>query len=115
MYSYTEFANAEDFVAHMKSRLRENMTLENHGSVWHVEHRIAKCWYSGDPEDVRRCWSKANIDAEFGEENLKKNCKIIDSLCLEVGQEYWPLSWNSKIPTASEKKQMYKNKMQLFE
>ena len=113
LYSYTEFADAEDFVAHMATRVREGMTMENYGEVWHVEHRIAKCWFSDDPEDVRRCWSYANIDAEFGEENLKKSCKIIDHLCVEVGQQYWPLSWNGRLPTAEEKIGMYRAKHQL--
>lgn len=108
LYSYTEFVDAQDFLAHLEPLVekREGMTMENYGTVWHVDHRIAKCWYSGDEDDMKRCWSRPNIAPEFAVDNLIKNRTIIDKVCIEVGAAYWPKSWEGKIPDSATKARM---------
>lgn len=108
LYSYTEFEDAHDLLAHLEPLVakREGMTMENYGTVWHIDHRIAKCWYSGDEDDMHRCWSRRNIAPEFGVDNIKKNRTIIDDVCVEVGEAYWPKSWNGQIPDAATKARM---------
>tara|TARA_B110001452_G_scaffold39385_1_gene30147 strand:- start:12131 stop:13009 length:879 start_codon:yes stop_codon:yes gene_type:complete len=108
LYSFTEFNDASDLKEHLEERLAPGMTMENYGTVWHVEHRIAKCWYANSKEDVRRCWSKANIVPEFAKVNLQKSVKIIDQFCHDVGPDKWPMAWNGSIPTEAERKEMYR-------
>ena len=108
LYSYTEFTDAADLMDHMSARLKGNMTTTNYGDVWHIEHRVAKCWYANTEEDIRRCWSKANIAPEFGPDNLTKSIKIIDKYCNHIGPAHWPEAWGGVIPTAEERKLMYR-------
>ena len=108
LYSYTEFEDAADLMDHMSQRFKGAMTPANYGKIWHVEHRVAKCWYTNTEEDIRRCWSKANIAPEFGPENLTKSIKIIDEHCNQVGPENWPEAWGGVIPTLEERKRMYR-------
>lgn len=84
------------------------VTLENYGSVWHIEHRVAKCWYADDEDDVRRCWSLKNVVPDFASNNYRKGITIIDHVCDEVGSDHWPKSWNGAIPDEATKKSMYK-------
>ena len=108
LYSYTEFEDAHDLLAHLEPlvAMREGMTMENYGTVWHIDHRIAKCWYANDEDDIKRCWSRRNLAPEFGIDNIKKNRTIIDNVCIEVGSAYWPKSWGGKIPNAATKARM---------
>ena len=108
VYEYTEFKSALELAEHLESLLQKGMTMENYGAVWHVDHRVAKCWYSNNSEDIRRCWSKANIAPMFGHENVSKHIKIVDHICNEVGVNHWPIAWNGKLPCESERVKMYR-------
>jgi hypothetical protein len=108
LYSYTEFADDSALLDHLTEYMKEGVTLDNYSSVWHIEHRVAKCWYSNTEEDIWLCWSKANIRPEFGYDNLQKHIKIIDSVCIETGSDFWPLSWNGVIPDEACKRDMYR-------
>ena len=107
LFEYTEFKDAENLAEHLEAKLHDGMTMENYGSVWHVDHQIAKCWYSSSPEDVRRCWSKANLAPMFAHENMSKHIKIIDSICAKVGKDHWPVGWGGVLPGENERAQMY--------
>ncbi|MGZ0213749.1 MAG: hypothetical protein ACKVI4_14855 [Actinomycetales bacterium] len=111
LYSYTEFVDATDLMDHLSKGFRGNMTSENFGKVWQIEHRVAKCWYAKTEEDIQRCWSKANIAPEFGPENMKKGIKIIDKYCNQVGAANFPQAWGGLIPTPEERKRMYRSVM----
>lgn len=108
VYEYTEFKSADELAEHLEPLLQEGMTMKNYGSVWHVDHRIAKCWYTNDIDDIRRCWSKANIAPMFGHENVSKHIKIVDHICNEVGKEHWPIAWNGELPSEGERVKMYR-------
>jgi hypothetical protein len=104
----TEFSNCREILDHFEALLSEGMTMDNYGSVWHIDHRIALCWYDhSDPDDVLRCWSKANLVPLFGVENVRKSYKIQDSECVAVGPGVWPKSWNGGIPSQEERRVMY--------
>tara|TARA_Y100000389_G_scaffold202269_1_gene247093 strand:+ start:5268 stop:6002 length:735 start_codon:yes stop_codon:yes gene_type:complete len=108
LYSYTEFEDANDLMQHLDQQLTGDMTVENYGEVWHIEHRVAKCWYENTEEDIRRCWSKANIAPCLGPENLAKSIKIIDEYCNQAGPENWPVAWNGVLPGKRERAEMYR-------
>ena len=107
LYAHTEFESAEDLAEHLEPLLLDGMTFQNYGSVWHVDHRVAKCWYSNSTEDIRRCWSKANLAPMFAHENMSKHIKIVDDVCNQVGTEYWPVAWGGVLPSMKERAQMY--------
>ena len=109
----TEFKSAAELAAHLGSLMPKSssMTMDNYGAVWHIEHAIARCWYDPtNPEDVRRCWSKANIRPMLGPENLQKGILIDDDECMRVGEAYWPSAWLGVLPTCAQKERMYKGK-----
>ena len=101
MWENTEFADA-DLMTHLEPLLVGEMTLDNYGPLWHIEHAIPCVAYDhSNPQDVLRCWSRANIRPLLGLENRKKRCKIIPSLCLAVGADYWPVAWGGRGPWAA--------------
>tara|TARA_B110001450_G_C17556339_1_gene454813 strand:- start:125 stop:835 length:711 start_codon:yes stop_codon:yes gene_type:complete len=107
---HSDFAGIDDVQSHFASKMTGCMTLANHGSVWHIEHGVAICWYDhDDPEDVQRCWSKANLSAMLASENREKWYKIDDAIANSVGPSNWPKSWNGVLPTHEEREAMYRD------
>lgn len=64
--AYSEFVDHDDIVAHFESELKPGMTIENYGTVWSIAHKIPKCYYDfSDPEEIKRCNSKANLGCDY--------------------------------------------------
>lgn len=57
----------------------ENMTLDNYGSYWHIDHVIpcAK-WDMNNEEHKKKCFHWTNLSPLEAEKNTKKGSKIID-------------------------------------
>lgn len=115
--SYTSFESREDMIQHLKSTFEEGMSFENYGkhrvggpNVWNVGHRIARFHFdANDPEDVRRCWRKENLFAQWAEENLKAKVEFpSESKLLEL-RCCWPTSWNDRLPSQSERVRMVRS------
>ena len=100
VFANTEFASGEQVVEHFKSKLGPGMTIDNHGTVWDMEHTIACRWYDhNDEDDVKRCWSLANLRCMTGSDNWSKGIDIPDDATLyEIGVDHWPKAWNGQIP-----------------
>lgn len=107
----TGFSSREDALQHFRSTFDDTMTIENYGTVWEIEHKIARKWYNGaDEEDVRRCWSKPNLCALSPKENNSKRIRIPeDDVLYQIGIENWPKNWNGVPPDASTKEAWYKH------
>jgi hypothetical protein len=107
----TGFESVDSFLRHMKSRAEAigmDMCQYGHDEGWVIEHTIPKEAYTfADPDDVRRCWSKSNVRAMCPKGNKEKGVTIVDELCIEVGAENYPASWNGQIPTMQEKESFY--------
>jgi hypothetical protein len=105
----TSFTSEASFLAHLEGILdAKGWTWEDHGTVWHIEHKIPQQAFDfSDPEDIKRCWSHANVHAMTKEENDEKHFKIIDSFCTEAGSDRFPKSWNGAIPTEEQKQAFY--------
>lgn len=100
----TAFSSSAEYRAALEITFRDDMSFDNYGSVWQCDHRIPQSAYDfSDPDDVRRCWSKTNVQALTPEQNLVKSWKIIDSECLSAGVECFPNSWNGAIPDDAQK------------
>jgi hypothetical protein len=100
--SYTDFSSHEDLTGHFSREMKKypGMTLENYGTFWSVAHKIPKVYFDfSDPEEIRRCNSKANLGCDYESQqnplnipsNSSKGSMIppIKEL-YEIGVDYWP-------------------------
>jgi hypothetical protein len=69
------------FKTWMEYQFTPEMTFENHGSVWHVDH-VTPCssFDMTDEEQQKICFSWKNMQPLIGSENLSKNGKIINEV-----------------------------------
>jgi hypothetical protein len=83
-------------------------TMDQHGSVWDIEHAIPQAAYDfSNPEDVKRCWSPDNLRVMSSEDNNAKGVTLIDEVLMQVGANSFPLSWGGILPTHDEKEAFY--------
>jgi len=67
----------DDFVEWMKFQLKPGMTMENHGSLWHMDHVIPVARFDLTvPEEQQRCWHWSNFQPMNGSENMSKQDKV---------------------------------------
>lgn len=65
----------QDLVCHIESLLNNNMTWENYGSVWHIDHITPKSWFkykNTDDPQFKACWALANLQPKLKIDNIKK-------------------------------------------
>lgn len=71
----------EELVKHIESKFYLNMTLENHGTVWHIDHIVPlsyfKCKTIFDPL-LKIAWSLDNLRPLDAKKNIRKGNKILD-------------------------------------
>ena len=105
----TSFDSVEHFREHMETAAdHAGFSMAQYGTVWQNEHGIPQAAYDFSvPEDVRRCWSPANVRALSAGDNYAKGVTILDELCMQVGSEHFPLSWKEKLLTHDEKEAFY--------
>jgi hypothetical protein len=100
----TQFGTNDELRSHLTTTFDTGMHFGNHGNGaghWHVGHRIARAMYDpSDPEDVRRCWSKPNIFAQWGDENLELGVKLPDDATLHslIELKLEPKAWGGVFP-----------------
>tara|TARA_Y100000389_G_scaffold159803_1_gene161746 strand:- start:1544 stop:2359 length:816 start_codon:yes stop_codon:yes gene_type:complete len=109
--SHTDFVDANDVRNHLASTFESGMSFDNFGKakrggprVWNVGHRIARFHYdAGNEEDIRRCWRKDNLFAQWADENLSLHAKFpqVDKL-IELCSS-WPVAWNNQLPSQLER------------
>ena len=117
--SRTQFGSSEVLCAHLESTFPEDgsMTFGNagrkgvdlteddrkHRRWWELGHRIARAHYNGTiNEDMQRCWTAANIFAQWSIENNQLKTKLPPSSMLLKLRSYWPTAWNDTLPDAAE-------------
>jgi len=102
--------SADGFCQHMKAVVESGgppMQWDDRSS-FQIEHRIPKEAYDfTNAEDIRRCWSAANVSALTQKANSAKSWKIIDSECIAVGAMYYPASWGDQIPIGDHREALY--------
>lgn len=103
---YTEFKTSQEVKQYLESTFEDWMNWSNYGEhrllgprVWQVGHRIPLREYNcNDPKDLIRCWSKANLFAQEGKENIELNCTMPSSDVLIDMYDFWPLAWGGLPP-----------------
>lgn len=64
---------------HLEKLFKPGMTWENHGSYWHIDHKIpivAFNFKTASDIDFKRCWSLNNLQPLPATKNLKKNSRL---------------------------------------
>jgi len=71
-----------------KYRFIGNMSMENHDSVWHVDHVMPCASFNlTKPEEQKKCFHWTNLQPMYGSDNVIKNDKI-DPVEIENQQKY---------------------------
>ena len=64
---------------HLEKQFDENMTWENYGPYWHLDHKIPIAVFNFEtPEDIdfKRCWSLENLQPLEARQNISKGCRV---------------------------------------
>lgn len=65
----------EQLMWHLESKFDDNMSWDNYGSYWHVDHIVGVAnfnYNSYDDEAFKKCWSLANLQPLYGPDNMAK-------------------------------------------
>lgn len=100
------FVDQASYIAHMQSSRSQVQDPSNESP--HIDHKIPKEAYDhSDPDDVKRCWSPCNMHMLSAKDNRSKSWILVEEYILQVPPEFWPKSWNGKIPTQQEREMFY--------
>jgi len=86
----------DDLKNHLESKFYDNMSWDNYGHVWHIDHVRPESWYKyNSTEDIafKECWALSNLQPMLATQNIKKNNnyegkykeKVIYMLCGQFG------------------------------
>ncbi len=71
----------EQLKEHLEKQFTPEMTWDNHGTLWHIDHIKPKSLFEYDSIDhpeFKKCWSLDNLQPLEAKENLKKNNKYTE-------------------------------------
>ena len=69
---------AAQLMVWLESKFTNEMTWDNYGSYWHIDHIRPKSWFhfdSYDDEDFKKCWALENLQPLDAKTNISKNNK----------------------------------------
>lgn len=74
----------EELRTHIEKQFDENMSWDNYGSYWHLEHIIPKSLYDFSSNvEIKKAWSLRNLRPLEASENLSKGSYLDKSLVEE--------------------------------
>ena len=65
----------DDLIRHLESKFDENMSWENYGIYWHIDHIVGIAnfnYTSYNDEEFKKCWSLENLQPLYAPENCSK-------------------------------------------
>lgn len=68
-----------DLIQHLEKQFDSNMTWENYGSHWHLDHIKPQSLFKFEtPDDIefKKCWALENLQPLEAKENIKKSNKF---------------------------------------
>src|ERR1035441_4236224 len=70
----------QDLINHVQLKLTPDMTWDNYGSIWQIDHITPKSWFkyqaAEDPQ-FKACWSLSNLQPKLKTENISKGNRYI--------------------------------------
>jgi hypothetical protein len=73
--------NAEQLKRHLEKQFTPEMSWDNYGPYWHIDHKIPVSAFNyTKPEDIdfKKCWSLKNLRPLSAVENWSKNDKLLN-------------------------------------
>ena len=68
----------KELVKHLEEQFDQNMTWDNYGSYWHVDHVIPQSVFEPtNDQHLKWCWSLENLRPLEASENISKSTNII--------------------------------------
>jgi hypothetical protein len=81
--------SVDQFLGHLEINFQAEMTWENYGSFWHVDHRRPCASFDlTKPEEQRACFNWKNLQPLEAVKNLSKGAKLLEYKSL-VGKELY--------------------------
>lgn len=69
----------DDFKIYLEKQFKSNMTWENYGKVWEIDHIIPCCeWNLFNPEEQKMCFHYTNLQPLYVSDNRKKSKKLVN-------------------------------------
>jgi len=65
----------EELKEHLEKQFTPDMSWDNYGSYWHIDHVVPHSWFKFDDtkcDDFKKCWSLENLQPLKATENIKK-------------------------------------------
>jgi len=65
----------EQLKEHLENRFTPEMTWENYGSFWHIDHIVPHSWFKFEDitcDSFKACWALENLQPLEAAENIKK-------------------------------------------
>ena len=108
----TAFTSSKEFLDVVKaSCVLKGLDFDKR-ETWELDHKIPREAFDfEDLEDVKRCWSAANIHVMTPADNKEKSWKLIDEWIAEAGPACYPAAWDGKPPTEEMKKAHHEKMM----
>jgi len=72
--------NIRELKEHLENQFDENMSWDNYGSYWHIDHIIPKTWFlfkSSNDIGFKMCWDIDNLQPLERIANIKKSNRYI--------------------------------------
>ena len=76
----------DDLRQRLESLFQPGMSWQNYGTHWHIDHVIPKSWFQVNTEagldqyELKWCWSLANLQPMWGQDNLQKKNRHISHI-----------------------------------
>jgi len=70
----------DDLIKRLSSKLTGEMTWENYGPVWHIDHVRPKSWFKYvDDNDLqfKECWALFNLQPKLKFDNISKSNRFV--------------------------------------
>lgn len=85
----SKYVNIPEMVKNLEVQFSSEMSWENYGTYWSIDHIIPQCLFDFTCEDqVRACWSIENVRPLLKEENAKKANRLNMNLIREYGLQH---------------------------
>jgi 5-methylcytosine-specific restriction endonuclease McrA len=77
-FSWLKFVNfsLNDLIVHLESKFTPEMTWENYGTYWHIDHVKPLSWFDLKTE-FNDAWTLSNLQPLEATKNLSKNNRYI--------------------------------------